>query len=72
MAVAAAAGIGLIFGSFLNVVILRLPPMLEYRWRLEASEILGTGEDALAPPPGLVADRSRCPQCGKLNEAIEF
>ena len=71
MAVAAAAGIGLIFGSFLNVVILRLPPMLEYRWRLEASEILGTGEDALAPPPGLVADRSRCPQCQTQIRAVD-
>ena len=72
MAIAAAAALGLIVGSFLNVVILRLPPMLEYRWRLEASEILG-GDDAsgLSPPPGLVAERSRCPQCQTQIRAVD-
>ncbi len=64
VAIATAACVGLIVGSFLNVVILRLPPLLEYRWRLEAADVLGDGaSDVGASPPGLVADRSRCPQC---------
>ena len=72
MAIAAAAALGLIVGSFLNVVILRLPPMLEYRWRLEANEILGgEASEPLGAPPGLVADRSRCPQCQAQIRAVD-
>ncbi len=72
VAIAAAAGVGLIVGSFLNVVILRLPPMLEHRWRLEANEILGGAGSALPEaPPGLVADRSRCPQCQAQIRAVD-
>jgi leader peptidase (prepilin peptidase)/N-methyltransferase len=64
VAIATAACVGLIVGSFLNVVILRLPPLLEYRWRLEAADVLGDGASDVGPaPPGLVADRSRCPEC---------
>ena len=55
---------GLLIGSFLNVVILRTPPRLEFNWRREAREILELPESAEAAPPGLVADRSRCPKCG--------
>ena len=56
--------LGLLIGSFLNVVILRTPPRLEYGWRREAREILELPEAEEAAPPGLVADRSRCPKCG--------
>ena len=56
--------LGLLIGSFLNVVILRTPPRLEYAWRREAREILELPEAAETAPPGLVADRSRCPKCG--------
>ena len=56
--------LGLLVGSFLNVVILRTPPRLEYGWRREAREILELPEAAETAPPGLVADRSRCPKCG--------
>jgi leader peptidase (prepilin peptidase)/N-methyltransferase len=64
VAIATAGAVGLVVGSFLNVVILRLPVVLEYRWRLEAADILGDGaSDVGPPPPGLVAERSRCPQC---------
>ncbi|HWT16103.1 MAG TPA: A24 family peptidase [Patescibacteria group bacterium] len=54
---------GLLIGSFLNVVILRTPPRLEFAWRREAREILELPESEAAQPPGLVADRSRCPKC---------
>ncbi len=64
VAIAAAGVVGLIVGSFLNVVILRLPVVLEYRWRLEAADILGNGaSDVGRPPPGLVVERSCCPRC---------
>ena len=56
--------LGLLIGSFLNVVILRTPPRLEFGWRREAREILDLPETDETVPPGLVADRSRCPTCG--------
>jgi leader peptidase (prepilin peptidase)/N-methyltransferase len=61
---AALGGIlGLLVGSFLNVVIHRLPKMLERQWAAECAELNGT-----APPEGealnLVTPRSRCPKCG--------
>lgn len=65
-AIAAAGALGLLVGSFLNVVILRLPPRLAHGWRSEAREILELGEPATAesPPPDLVRRRSHCPACG--------
>jgi len=55
--------IGAIIGSFLNVVIARLPKMLERRWRIEATEYLGLateeGERFNLAFPG-----SHCPHCG--------
>jgi leader peptidase (prepilin peptidase)/N-methyltransferase len=60
--------LGLLVGSFLNVVILRLPPRLFHRWRAEARETLAlpaaTGKDA-EPPPGIVRPPSRCRHCGQ-------
>ncbi len=58
-------GLGLIVGSFLNVVILRLPPRLERRWQDEAYDLLGLTrpEVASSGPPGLVVERSCCPNC---------
>ena len=61
---------GLIVGSFLNVVIHRLPKMLERQWRAECAELAGTP----SPPAeryDLVRPRSACPQCGHLIAAIE-
>lgn len=59
-----AAMLGAIVGSFLNVVILRLPARLEWSWRQQAREFLGqSAGDGAAAPPGLVLDRSRCPSC---------
>lgn len=62
--------VGLCVGSFLNVVIHRLPMMLERQWRAECAEL----PDA-APPPterfDLVTPRSRCPSCGHAITALE-
>ena len=55
--------LGLIVGSFLNVVILRLPVMMEQGWRRECCQLL----EQPAPEQthlGLVTPNSRCPQCG--------
>jgi len=57
-------GFGLAVGSFLNVVILRLPKRMEWEFRQEARATLG--EPALydPPPPGIVVERSHCLHCG--------
>ena len=58
-----AAGLGLMLGSFLNVVILRLPRRLEWQWKRDSLEILGEPEIYDPPPPGIVVERSHCPHC---------
>lgn len=55
---------GLLVGSFLNVVILRLPPRLEWQWRRDSREILELPEQYEPAPPGIVVKRSACPKCG--------
>ncbi len=67
----AASGIlGLLVGSFLNVVIHRLPRMMERDWQCQCAEL--RGEEA---PQGeaisLVTPRSRCPACGHAISALE-
>ena len=57
-------GLGLLVGSFLNVVILRMPPRLEWAWRQEAREILAQPEVYEPKPPGLAVEASHCPSCG--------
>jgi leader peptidase (prepilin peptidase)/N-methyltransferase len=61
---------GLIVGSFLNVVIHRLPKMLERQWRAECAELAG---NPLPPAEryDLVKPRSACPKCGHMIRAIE-
>jgi leader peptidase (prepilin peptidase) / N-methyltransferase len=56
----------LLVGSFLNVVIYRLPIMMEREWRDQASELLATPPEADMPDGrfDLVMPRSRCPSCG--------
>ncbi|MGD8828247.1 MAG: prepilin peptidase, partial [Gammaproteobacteria bacterium] len=65
--------LGLIVGSFLNVVIHRLPIMLEREWKSQCREMLGgqQSEDAVAPREtfNLVAPGSRCPHCGAAIKA---
>ena len=59
----AAAMVGLLVGSFLNVVILRLPRRLEWQWKRDSLEMLGEPELYDPPPPGIVVERSHCPHC---------
>jgi len=54
---------GLAIGSFLNVVIHRLPLMLERGWKLDSAEMLGVTAD-LPAEITLARPRSRCPACG--------
>jgi len=57
--------LSLLVGSFLNVVIHRLPVMLDREWRDQAREMLGLGGDWVTqePPYNLVVPRSACPHC---------
>ena len=55
--------LGLIVGSFLNVVILRLPKMMEQSWRRECSELL-TRPVSTETPISLSHPNSHCPACG--------
>jgi leader peptidase (prepilin peptidase)/N-methyltransferase len=54
---------GLLIGSFLNVVIYRLPKMLERQWAAECADLQGKAPDE-APPFNLITPRSRCQVCG--------
>lgn len=70
-AFAAAAGLlGLVVGSFLNVVIHRLPRMMEQDWQCQCAELRG---ETLPPaePLTLAQPRSRCPHCGHQIKALE-
>jgi leader peptidase (prepilin peptidase) / N-methyltransferase len=61
---------GLCIGSFLNVVIHRLPKMLERGWREECAELAGQPLPQ-EPRYSLVAPRSACPSCGHAIRAWE-
>jgi leader peptidase (prepilin peptidase)/N-methyltransferase len=60
---AAALIVGLCVGSFLNVVIYRLPKMMERAWRLECADLAGQPTPA-EPPLNLFGPPSHCPSCG--------
>ncbi len=68
-AVVLAGILGLLIGSFLNVVIHRLPKIMEAQWDAECAEHMAAQagqEDFVPPAPALTLSRprSRCPQCG--------
>ena len=66
LAIASAAVLGLLVGSFLNVVILRLPLRMQWQWERDAREVLALEAPAAteSAPPGIVVERSHCPKCG--------
>lgn len=63
---------GLIVGSFLNVVIHRLPKMMEREWRQECADSFP--EYQITPPSGvynLSVPRSTCPKCETQLRVID-
>jgi leader peptidase (prepilin peptidase)/N-methyltransferase len=64
--------LGLLVGSFLNVVIHRLPKMMEREWRSQCAEMLDPEEKpAQQPAYNLVVPRSGCPECNHQITALE-
>jgi leader peptidase (prepilin peptidase)/N-methyltransferase len=70
--------LGLLVGSFLNVVIYRVPLMLERQWREQCAELAAAGRvpcaDTAAKPPepfNLVVPRSACPSCKAPITALQ-
>lgn len=67
--------LGLLLGSFLNVVIYRLPKMMERQWQRECAEVAGQAGSVAQPPNlqptptpeafNLLVPRSRCSACGR-------
>jgi len=55
--------LGLVVGSFLNVVIYRLPLMMESRWRRDCCELLEVEERGDELPLTLATPNSHCPEC---------
>lgn len=68
--VVASGLLGLVIGSFLNVVIHRLPIMMERDWLTQCAELRN---EPITPMPAisLMTPRSRCPHCGRPITAIE-
>jgi leader peptidase (prepilin peptidase)/N-methyltransferase len=63
---------GLIIGSFLNVVIHRLPLMMENNWHQQCAELLNISPIKKNPTPfNLYQPRSHCPHCGHTITALE-
>ena len=68
------AALGLVVGSFLNVVIHRLPKMMEREWAQQCAALNrkeGEEEPVPLPPYNLVIPRSACPSCGHVIRARE-
>ena len=71
--------LGLLIGSFLNVVIYRLPVMMEAQWKAECADMHGQATEAAATaeaaeaavPFNLMVPRSRCQKCGHQLSWLE-
>ena len=71
-AVALALVVGLCVGSFLNVVVHRLPKIMERDWRAQCAELRGESVPSENPPAyNLAVPRSACPECGHRIGALE-
>jgi leader peptidase (prepilin peptidase)/N-methyltransferase len=68
---AIAGVLGLLVGSFLNVVILRLPERMAASWRSEARDVLELEADESPLPPGIVREPSHCPHCKHPLSALD-
>lgn len=61
----AVAVLGLSVGSFLNVVVYRIPIMMEREWKTQCRELLQLSPETEQEEPfNLIRPRSRCPHCG--------
>lgn len=67
----AASLLGLIVGSFLNVVIYRLPQMMEREWRAQCAELNGVSQPAAPTRFDLLQPPSHCPQCQRQVRPLE-
>ena len=69
--------LGLFVGSFLNVLIYRLPLRLQHEWQSECQELLSTSNPGSSKTPtdtqpgSILSSRSHCPHCGHLITALE-
>lgn len=63
--------LGLLVGSFLNVVVYRLPVMMQREWRMQAREYLELPADADGARFNLMWPASRCPHCNHRIRAWE-
>ena len=69
--IACALVLGLLVGSFINVLAWRLPKMLEQDWQAQARELLGLPAPAKGPVYNLMLPRSHCPHCQHTLRAWE-
>ena len=76
--IGAAVLFGFAVGSFLNVVIHRLPKMLDREWKAQCLEYLGSAApqapqpaESAQPVYNLVVPRSGCPSCGHSITVLE-
>ncbi len=65
--------LGLLIGSFLNVVILRLPVMMENEWHAQCNDLFGkaSSDEEQDAPFNLITPNSHCPKCHHEIKAIE-
>src|SRR5712691_10756603 len=63
--------LGLLVGSFLNVVIYRLPVILDRQWREQCAELHNTAAPEAGEPFNLLVPRSACPSCKAPITALQ-